>query len=140
MPTHPSFLLKRSYLAMRKHIKTVLEPLGLTAAQFDVLQVLLHQDGLEHRIMQEQLGITSPTLTNIVDVMVERGLVERRISSDDARVKLLFLTPKAHELHAGLQTAGEAFLTTMFAGFSHSEKALFLDWLERVTANFEQAS
>lgn len=115
----------------------VLQPLGLTAAQFDIFQQLLHEDGLEHRVMQERLGVTSPTLTNIIDVMVERGLVERRISPVDARVKLLFLTPKAHDLHGELGVAGEAFVQTMFAGFSRSETALFMDWLERVTRNFE---
>ncbi|NJM05906.1 MarR family transcriptional regulator [Candidatus Gracilibacteria bacterium] len=135
---HPSFALKRAYLAMRKRMDEVLLPLGMTAAQFDVIQQLLHQDGLEHRLMQERLSVTSPTLTNVIDVMVERGFVERRISADDARVKLLFLTPKAHELHRDLAAASEVFLTTMFAGFSASEVALFREWLDRVTVNFER--
>jgi DNA-binding MarR family transcriptional regulator len=139
MSVHPSFALKRAYLAMRRRIEEALQPLGLTAAQFDVIQLLLHDDGLEHRIMQDRLSITSPTLTNIVDVMVERGLVERRVSPDDARVKLLFLTPKVQELHQDLEVSNDLFLSTMFAGFSRSEAALFLDWLDRVTTNFERS-
>jgi DNA-binding MarR family transcriptional regulator len=98
---------------MRKSMDEALQPLGLTAAQFDVFQQLLHEDGLEHRVLQEQLVIASPTLTNIIDGMVARGLVERRISPNDARVKLLFLTPKAHslctQLDAGIVRADPSF-------------------------------
>lgn len=114
-----------------------LQPLGLTAAQFDVMQQLLHEDGLEHRMLQERLSISSPTLTNIIDGMVERGLVERRMSPEDARVKQLFLTAKAHELHDSMREAGEQFVARMFAGFSRNEIGLFLDWLERMTRNLE---
>ncbi len=134
---HPTFCLKRAYLAMRKSMDDALKPIGLTSAQFDVLQQLLHEDGLEHRVLQERLAISSPTLTNIVDVMVERGLVERRTSADDARVKLLFITPKAHELDEQLRQAGEAFVARMFHGFSPHERGLFLAWIERLTANLE---
>lgn len=136
---HPSFALKRAYLAMRKRMDEVLQPLGITAAQFDVIQQLLHEDGLEHRLMQERLCVSSPTLTNVIDVMVERGFVERRVSPDDARVKLLFLTPKAHELHEQLEQASVVFLRSMFNGFSASETALFREWLDRVASNFERA-
>lgn len=137
---HPTFIIKRVYLAMRKCMDESLQPLGLTAAQFDVIQQLLHEDGLEHRIMQERLVVSSPTLTNIIDVMVDRGLVERRISSEDARVKLLFLTPKAHELHDQMGAAGEHFVSMMFAGFTANERGMLLDWVERITHNLETNS
>lgn len=135
--SHPSFRLKRAYLAMRRCMEETLQPFGLTAAQFDVLQQLLHENGLEHRVLQERLFITSPTLTNIVDGMVERGLVERRMSHEDARVKRLYLTEKAHDLHTQLGELGQQFVGAMFAGFSRNEIGLFLDWLDRLTHNFE---
>jgi DNA-binding MarR family transcriptional regulator len=135
---HPTFQMKRTYLAMRKRMDEALQPIGLTAAQFDVFQQLLHEDGLEHRVLQERLAIASPTLTNIIDGMVARELVERRISPDDARVKLLFLTPKAHELHDQLGEAGQRFVSIMFDGFSPHETGLFLAWLDRITENLDR--
>jgi len=112
--------------------------LGLTAAHFDIIQQLLHEDGLEHRVLQERLAITSPTLTNIIDGLVERGLVSRQISSEDARVKQLFLTPKAYDLHEQLGEASEKFVGVMFEGFSSREIVLFQEWLEQITHNFEK--
>lgn len=138
MALHPSFNLKRAYLAMRKCMDEYMQPLGLTAAQFDIIQQLLYEDGLEHRVLQERLGLASPTLTNIIDGLVQRGLVGRQMSSEDARVKQLFLTPKAHELHDQLCEAGEQFLEVMFAGFSARESSLFQEWLEQITDNFDR--
>jgi DNA-binding MarR family transcriptional regulator len=137
---HPTFRIKRAYLAMRKSMDEALQPLGLTAAQFDVFQQLLHEDGLEHRVLQEQLVIASPTLTNIIDGMVARGLVERRISPNDARVKLLFLTPKAHSLCTQLDEAGRRFVSTVFDGFSSHETGLFLAWCDRMADNLERGA
>jgi DNA-binding MarR family transcriptional regulator len=137
---HPTFTVKRAYLAMRRAMDEVLQPLGLTAAQFDVFQQLLHEDGLEHGVLLERLVIASPTLTTIIDGMVSRGLIERRISPADARVRLLFLTPKAHALHAELEGAGQRFVAAMFHDFSPHEQGLFLAWLERLTANLERTA
>jgi DNA-binding MarR family transcriptional regulator len=137
---HPSFCLKQAYLAMRKALDEALQPYGLTAAQFDVLQYLWMQDGMEHRELQERLGVSSPTLTNVIDSMVDRDLVERRISPQDARVKLIYLTPHARQLHEQLGTAGEHFAARMLQGFSRSEAGLFVEWLKKVTRNLDSIS
>jgi DNA-binding MarR family transcriptional regulator len=136
--SHPTLCVKQAYLAMRRCMDESLAPFGLTAAQFDVIQHLLEHDGLEHRVLQEHLAVSSPTLTTIVDGLVARGFVERRLSPEDARVKQLFLTSAAHQLHSQLDEAGRQFQALMFADFSPHEVGLFLHWLNRLTANLER--
>ena len=135
---HPSLRIKRVHLAMRKALERYLEPVGLTVAQFDVGQQLMLEDGLEHRVLQERLGIASPTLTHIIDGMVAQGLVERRLSPEDARVRRLYVTPKARALNARLGELGALFERQMFAGFSTHEAELLLSWLDRVADNLER--
>ena len=135
---HPIFCFKRTYLALRKRMDEALQRFGLTAAQFDVLQYLFQEDGLEHRVLQERLMIASPTLTAIIDGMIDHGLIERRVSESDARVKQLFLTSKTWELQAQLHALGVQFEASIFRGFSPTEAALFLDWMDRVAKNIEQ--
>ncbi len=45
------------------------------------------EDGLEQRILHEQLGVTSPTLTGVIDGLVRSGYVERRPYPEDGRVR-----------------------------------------------------
>lgn len=132
---NPTFWMKRAYLAMRKALDESLASHGLTAAQLDVLQYVWHNDGMEHRDLLEHLGISSPTLTKTLDLMVAHGFIRREISDDDARVKRIFLMPTGWALHEQLGEAGRLFTSRMLDGFSEREAALFVEWLQDVERN-----
>lgn len=134
-PPNPLFWLKRAYLSTRKYLDDSLQEDGLTAAQLEVLMYLWEEDGMEHRVLQEHLGVSSPTLTSVLDVMVQRSYVQRRISAEDARVKQVFLTAKGDALRHEMQSLGQRFIKDMMAGFSEGEAALFLEWLQQVARN-----
>ena len=132
---NPIFWLRRASLAMRKVVDDELHSHGLTGAQFEVLRQLWQNDRLEMRSLQQQLGITSPTLTGIVDGLVGHGMVERRLSPEDARVRQLFLTPQGQSMHEEICTSIEQAHLRLLAGFSPAEATLLKDWLQRIVAN-----
>ncbi|HEU5101111.1 MAG TPA: MarR family transcriptional regulator [Roseiflexaceae bacterium] len=132
---NPIFWLRRASLAMRKAVDEELHAHGLTGAQFEVLRQLWEHDRLELRTLQERLGITSPTLTGIVDGMVGRGLVQREVSLEDARVKQLCLTQRGQSLNAQICEAIEQAHLRLLAGFTPAEASLLKDWLQRIVAN-----
>lgn len=131
----PVFWLRRAALALRKAHEEEMHVYDLTGAQFEVLRHLWQQDGLEQRVLQEHLGVTSPTLTGIVDGLVARGLVERCLSPDDARVKLLFLTDAGRAVQCKVGEAMQRVQARLLAGFTSAEAALMHDWLRRVAHN-----
>ena len=137
---HPIFLLKRLHLATRKAFDEALTKHGLTAAQFEILQHVWRQDGLEQRTLQERLGITSATLTGIVDGLVDRQLLIRRPSPEDARVKQLFLTDKGLALDTQVKAVLENVQERLLEGFSLAEIALLQDWMQRMIANMGEPS
>lgn len=137
--SHPTLELKKAYLSLRHALDRTVRQFGLTSAQFDVLQLLMHNDGLEHRELQRRLAIASPTLTNIVDILQREGLVDRRADSGDARIKTLHLTAKARTLCSSddFCSAGEALVGQMFAGFSPRQRDEFMQALKRVELNLD---
>jgi DNA-binding MarR family transcriptional regulator len=136
-PRHPTFVLRLAYLAMRKAMDKSLQAFGLTAAHFEVLQMLIVEDCQEHRALQEKLGISSPTLSNILDSMAQRGMIVREPNATDARVKNICMGDATTALHdsAAFRAEGERFAEWMLAGFSPRERAQFLRALERVADN-----
>jgi DNA-binding MarR family transcriptional regulator len=132
-------LLKHVHLATRKAFDEAFAEYGLTGPQAEMIRHICYQEGIEQRTLQERLGITSPTLTGIVDGLVERDLVERRVSPDDARVKQLFATCKGRALGNTLPRTLAHVEDRMLEGFSAAERALFQDWLARVAANLHAA-
>lgn len=137
---HPTLDLKRTYLAMRRALEHVVKPFGFNGGQFDVLQMLMQQPELEHRELQKQLAIASPTLTNVVDVLERNGHVVRYPSGHDARVKMIAMTDSARAVcySKAFCDAGDQLVEQMFAGFSPQERQTFLMLLGRVQSNLER--
>lgn len=140
MTHNPILTLKRAYLSTRKALDDALLPYHLTAAQLDILLYLWEHDGLEQRALQDCLGITSGTLTGLVDSLSSAGYVERRLNPDDARVKQLFLMEKGQTLRNELEDMAKAFFGKFFAGFSQTEASLLREWLERLAKNMGDES
>jgi DNA-binding MarR family transcriptional regulator len=131
----PLFWLRRTFLVMHRAVAEEMNRYELTTAQFEVLRHLWQQDGMEQRTLQERLGVTSPTLTGVVDTLVERGLIERRLSPEDARVRQLFLLPDGRAMEHELGNAMERVQNRLLEGFSPAEQSLLRDWLRRMALN-----
>lgn len=143
------FALKRAYQATRQALEAHLQSRGMTAAQFDVLKLLLlaaphrpvPQEGLDQRAIQADLGITSATLTRLLAGMERRGLVNRSPHPYDARGKRVHASAKARPLFTRLMAEGEAaFHARVFHGFSDREVRQLTRLLERVFENLRTPS
>jgi DNA-binding MarR family transcriptional regulator len=74
----------------------------LTSPQFAVLDVLANQGSIDQITLGRAAGIDRSTTADLVNRLVERGLVERRRSRADARRNLVRLTSSGRELHQQL--------------------------------------
>ncbi len=74
----------------------------LTSPQFAVLDVLANQGSVDQITLGRAAGIDRSTTADLVNRLVERGLVERRRSRADARRNLVRLSPAGRELHQRL--------------------------------------
>lgn len=86
---------------MRQHFSTRVAELDLTPPQAHLLRELAGGA----RPMGElagQLHCDASNITGLADRLEHRGLVERRPSPGDRRVKVLVLTPEGKRLHASL--------------------------------------
>jgi DNA-binding MarR family transcriptional regulator len=129
------YWLKRAYFAGKKAYDEALAEHGLTATQLDVLRRVWQQDAIEQRELQTAMRVASPTLTGVVDRLVEAGLLERRPSPDDARVKTLHLTDAGLAISDKLGAINERAETQLLRGFTPAEVALLRQWLERMAHN-----
>jgi len=80
-------------LAAGPRVPAVAARCGLTSAQCHVLRVLRPETTMPMRSLAEQLGCDASNVTGIVDRLEARGLVERRSTNRDRRVRTLALTP-----------------------------------------------
>lgn len=65
---------------------------GLTSLQAGVLIAVDEAPGIEHRVLASRLHATKPIMTNTLKPLIEKGLIVRSVSQNDARVSAYDLT------------------------------------------------
>jgi DNA-binding MarR family transcriptional regulator len=112
-----------------------LRPLGFALSYLPVLRAIAERGALSQKELAQLARVEQPTMAEMLARMERDGLVEREPNPDDRRGSLTSLTRGAR---ARFARAAETLLEgerQAMAGFSDEEKALFLQFLERVVKN-----
>ncbi|MBU7596529.1 MarR family transcriptional regulator [Streptomyces sp. P38-E01] len=104
---------------------------SLTGAQARML-ALLAPGPSPMRLLAEQLKCEPSNVTGIVDRLESRGLVERRPSPDDRRVKLAEATDEGRQTATRLRESLGDFAQTPLAGLTTEERTALRDLLRRM--------
>lgn len=132
------FILHDVARLLRKRFDQRARALGLTRAQWQVLAHLARNEGIHQTGLADILEIENITLGRLIDRLEEAGWVERRLSPDDRRVRLLFLTAKAKPIQARMRSLAKATREEALAGLTPQQKADLFAMLRHVRANLSE--
>jgi DNA-binding MarR family transcriptional regulator len=93
-------LLVRLFFAQRANLPPLAAELQLSPAQCHVLHLIEPDRPVPMGQLAETLACDASNVTGLVDRLESRGLVRRRPSAGDRRVKVLVLTPSGYRLRA----------------------------------------
>ena len=95
-------LLVKFFFAQREQLPTLGDEFGLSPVQCHVLHLIEPSQPLPMGRLAETLGCDASNVTGLADRLEGRGLVERRPSREDRRVKVLQLTSTGARVRAQL--------------------------------------
>ncbi len=84
--------------AVVRAYRPLLDELDLTYAQYLVMMVLWQTNGISVKALGERLYLDSGTLTPLLKRLEAKGIVERKRSQTDERVRELYLTQQGTAL------------------------------------------
>jgi DNA-binding MarR family transcriptional regulator len=96
----PWALLVRLFFAQRSNLPPLAAELDLSPAQCHVLHLIEPDRPVPMGQLAETLACDRSNVTGLVDRLESRGLVQRRPSEEDRRVKVLVLTATGSRLRA----------------------------------------
>lgn len=99
-PTGAWPLLVRLFFAQRASLPPLAAEFQLSPAQCHVLHLIEPERPLPMGQLAETLACDASNVTGLVDRLERRGLVRRRSSAGDRRVRVLVLTPAGARLRA----------------------------------------
>ena len=85
--------------------------------------------------IEKEMMITRSTASKIIELMVQKGMIERTEVAYDARLKKLSLTAKAMERHAKIMEIGKMTYEKAMTGFSKEEEDILRGYINRIKEN-----
>lgn len=135
------FGLQFSLLARqwRQAIEKRLEEAGLTDATWKPLVHLAAAgDGITQKDLASLVGVDGSTLVRLLDILSDKGMVERRTDKADRRAKQLFLTSAGRTAVAEIRAQLDGAEAELLKGIDDQEIATVLNVLTRIAARLEQ--
>jgi DNA-binding MarR family transcriptional regulator len=129
--------ISRLERVLRPALDAVFTEHGLESWEFDVLATL-RRSGTPYELVVGELlhsmMVTSGTMTNRIDRLVGRGLVERRSAADDRRLVIVKLSETGRTLIDRVLPAHATNLSRLVSGLTEPDRAE----LDRVLSVFLQ--
>jgi DNA-binding MarR family transcriptional regulator len=131
------FALRAAAAHVERTLTRVLDPFGLTAAQFELLLVIerLSASGAGCSELGRHLAAPGPDVTRMLDRLDNAGLVSRYRDENDRRVVHAELTEKGRALIAEASPSVAAAEVSTFDGLSEVDRHTLLQLLKGVRKN-----
>jgi DNA-binding MarR family transcriptional regulator len=128
--------LLRTAAVLRRAVSRVIEPAGLSMAQYNVLRILRGAcpDGLPTLAIRSRLIEEAPGITRLVEKLDRARLIRRDRSTPDRRQVMCFITDEGLGLLARLDDAVDLAEREMLAGLSAEDTERLIALLDAIRA------
>ncbi|RMI46250.1 MarR family winged helix-turn-helix transcriptional regulator [Streptomyces triticirhizae] len=133
-PDDVAALLSRAERLAARRLRTALEETGCSVESWRVLSLLSESPGQGMTAIADRTQLPPPTLTRLVDQLVDDGLVHRRVDPLDRRRVVAGLTPRGREAHLRLAERVRAVWSALPAD---EDDPLLVALLDRLIARLE---
>lgn len=87
------------------------------------------------RDLEKRFSLTRSTISRVVKLMEQKGLIQRISVSYDARLKKLVLTSKAQDLHQAIEEDIKNLENILIHGFKEDEIREIFSYISRMKSN-----
>jgi DNA-binding MarR family transcriptional regulator len=131
-PQTLAFLLSQVGIHASRRFAERISSVDLNPPLFRVLNLVAAAEGRSQQAIAEAIEIPPSRMVALVDELEQRGLVERRPSPGDRRVRALYLTPKGKRcLTRGRRIAAE-HEEELTAGMNAADRKRLVDLLQKI--------
>jgi DNA-binding MarR family transcriptional regulator len=118
-----------TYEAFERHLG---RPFDLRKVDFSLLMLLLANEGMAPKRLARALSVTAPKLTQLLDQLQERGLLERLPNPLDGRSQRVMLTSTGRQLALKAQAAAQPMEAEWRNRLTAAEHAMLIELLGKL--------
>ena len=136
----PGYYIRRLHQIAVGRFVADTEAFNITPLQWAALRATSSEPELDQRTLARRIGIDTSTIAGVVDRLERRGLIERRASEQDRRVRQLVVTAEGAALLKKIAPTVLGVQQWLMAPLPEADRKRFLDMLRTlVEANAESS-
>lgn len=133
------YLLNTSARLIKRTLDIQLNTYDITSSQWAVLSVLSVKDNLSQAEVADKLNSDRATCGTIIDKLVSKKLVEKKLSPSDRRSYRVKLLPKAKKIISDISAKANSVNDLAVTGLSVSEIQVLVKCLNTIMKNLNEA-
>jgi DNA-binding MarR family transcriptional regulator len=110
---------------------------GLTPIQWAALMTTAQRPGLDQSTLSREIYIDTSTVAGVLDRLEVRGLIRRKASVDDRRLRLLYVTDEGETLLKNATVAVLEMQERLMEPLSPKERGLLMDLMLKLIRRLE---
>ena len=133
--------IKKIQIMFEKNLNRILEKYDLTSAQAPIITYLFETEkrGIEvqQKDIEEYFYLKNPTVTGILDRLEKKFFIVRKVSKDDKRKRLIYLTTKAKKIHEDANECLINFRNQALKDITKEEFEAAISMINKMSDNLE---
>ncbi|MEP5153360.1 MarR family transcriptional regulator [Planktotalea sp.] len=139
LDTFVPYLMNRIARRYNVGVEDKVRSKGLNVPRLRVLAALAVEGSKSVNDLSVYAISEQSTISRLLDQMTQEGLVERKPNPNDNRSRVISLTPLGYETYQSTFPIMLAAEADMMQGFSPAERAMALEFLQRMLNNIRQS-
>ena len=133
----PGHLFRRLHQLAVARFSAETDQSGLTPIQWATLMTTSQRPGLDQSTLSREIHIDTSTVAGVLDRLETRGLIQRKPSPDDRRLRLLYLTEEGDALLKQATVAVMKMQGWLLEPLSLSERKVLMQLVLKVLHRLE---
>ncbi len=128
----------RAYRVLEHHLSITLKKFDLLIPEWKLLGTISTQRTIQPAQMAPLLGVSRPFITNLINSLIEKKLLESTIHKEDKRFQNISPTKKAEKLLTKIEDKVGVLINSLFEGLTVEERTVYMKVLMKIIINGEK--
>jgi len=130
-------LLKQLLIDLQSIFRKNNKDLPLSLSQVIVISSI-PMEGINMTSLSQRLGVDNSTLTRLIDILIRNNYIIRKISPEDRRLKIIFLTKSGYDILQRIESNIDSAAKQIFSQFPNEDKVITKDILSMLHWNISK--
>jgi DNA-binding MarR family transcriptional regulator len=135
----PGYLFRRLHQTAVAKFSIEVDQFGITPVQWAILFAVHKTPGLDQSMLSREIALDAATVGGVINRLESRQLIQREVSAQDRRLKILYLTNEGRKLLSQALPIVLDMQKWLLSPLTPKEQVQFTQWMLKLINRQEES-